>query len=80
MPPIGKFQASRSLLKILAEQFPKQAARHDESIPVVHKMESIRAGFFLWRKRRFQSAKNFFFAIQHRVPHVDIIPDLFPFH
>ena len=65
-------------MKIPAEQFTKQAARHDESIPVIHKMESIRPGFFLRRKRRFQSAKNFYFTVERRVPHMDFIPDLFP--
>ena len=79
MLTIGKLQASRSLLKIPAEQFAKQAARHDESIPVVHEMESICPGFLLRRKRRLQLAKNLFFAVQRRVPHVDFVPDGLPF-
>ena len=76
----GKFQAGRRLMKIRAEQFAKQAARRDESIPVVHEMESIRPGFLLQRKRGFQLAKNFFFAVQRRLPNVDFVPDSFPFH
>jgi len=80
MSPIGKREASRGLLKILAEQFTKQAARRHESIPVVHKMESIRPGFLFRRKGRLQSAKNVFFAVERRVPNVDFVPDLFPFH
>jgi hypothetical protein len=80
MLPIRKLQTSRSLLKIPAEQFPKQAARHDESIPVIYEMESIRPGFLLQRKRRLQFRKNLFFAVKRRVPHVDFVPDLFPFH
>ena len=79
MLPIGKLQAGRGFMKIPAEQFTKQAACHDESIPVVHKMESIRPGFLLQRKRRLQLAENLFFAVQRRVPHVDFVPDLFPF-
>lgn len=78
MLPVGKLHAGRGLMKISAEQFAKQAARHDESIPVVHEMESIRPGFLLQRKRRLQLAKNLFFAVQRRVPRVDFVPDLFP--
>ena len=66
-------------MKITAEQFAKQAARHDESISVVREMKSIRPGFFLERKRRLQMGKKFFIAVQRRVPHVDFIPDFFPF-
>ena len=66
-------------MKIHAEQFTKQAARHDESIPVVHEMESVRPGFLLQRKRRLQSAKNLFLAVERRVPHVNFISDFFPF-
>jgi hypothetical protein len=43
-------------------------------------MESIRPGFFVQRKRRLQSAKNVFIAVQRRVPNVDFVPDMFPFH
>ena len=45
MQAIGKFQAGGSLVQIPAEQFAKQATSHDESIPIVHKMKSIRASF-----------------------------------
>ena len=79
MRPIRKLQVGRILMKILAEQFTKQAARHDESIPIVRKMKSIRPSFLLERKRRLQFAGNLTFAVQRRVPHVDFIPDLFPF-
>ena len=79
MLPVGKLQADRSLMKIPAEQFTKQAARHHESIPVVHEMESIRPGFLLRRKRRLRLYNNFFIAVQRRVPHVDFVPDFFPF-
>ena len=80
MLPVGKFQARRSLMKILAEQFTEQAARRNESIPVVHEMESVRTRFLFRRKSRLQSAENFFFAVERRVPNVDFIPDLIPFH
>ena len=66
-------------MKIPAEQFTKQAARNDESVPVVHEMESIRPGFLLQRKRRLQLAKNLLFAIERRAPHMNFVPDLFPF-
>jgi hypothetical protein len=66
-------------MKITAEQFAKQTARHDESISVVHEMKSIGPGFFLKGKRRFPLGKKFFIAVQRRVPHVDFIPDFFPF-
>ena len=77
---VGKLQAGRRLLQIPAEQFPKQAARRNESIPVVHEMESIRPRFLLRRKRRLQLAQNFLLAVERRVPHVDFVPDLFPSH
>lgn len=79
MRAVGKLQAGWSLSKILSQQFTKQPPRHDKSIPVIREMESIRPRFLLKRKRRLQSLKHFFFAVQRRVPHVDFVPDLFPF-
>ena len=80
MLSIRKLQAGRSLLKIFSQQFAKLAARRDESIPVVHEMESIRTGFLFRRKRGLQSRKSFFIAVECRVPNVDFIPDRFPIH
>lgn len=76
---IGKLQAGWSLMQIPAEQLTEQAARHDEAIPVIHEMKSVRSGLLLLRKRRLQLAKILLFAVERRMPHVDFVPDLFPF-
>ena len=77
---MGKFQARGSLLKILAEQLTKQAARRDESFPVVREMEPVSPGFLFRRKRQFQLAEGICIAVEGRVPNVNPVPDLFPFH
>src|SRR5579863_508728 len=67
-------------MKIFAEQFPEQPARRDKSFPVVREMESVRPRFLFQRKRRFQSAEGIRIAVQRRLPNVDPVPDLLPFH
>ncbi len=66
------------MLNVSAKQYTKQPARHHKSVSVIYEMESIRAGFFLQRKRRLQFRNKIIFTVKRRVPHVDFIPDLFP--
>src|SRR5580704_3711708 len=75
MLPIGKLKGGRSLLKIPAQQFAKQAARRDEAVPVVREVESVRPRLLLRRKSRLRLAKKVFLAVQRRLPHVDVVPD-----
>ena len=79
MLPIGKLEAGGGLMKIPAKQFAKQAARDNESIPVVHEMKSIGPRFLFHGKGRLQPGKSVFFPVKRRVPHVDFVPDLLPF-
>ena len=75
--PVGKLQTRWGLMKITAEQFAKQAARHDESIPVICEMKSIRPGLLFGGKRRLQLVKDVFLAVERRVPHLDFVPNRF---
>src|SRR5271169_3925525 len=79
MLPVRKLQVSGILIKVSAQQFTKQSARHHKSVSVVHKVESIRPALFIQGKRLLKLADGFAFTVQRRVPHVDLVPDLRPF-
>ena len=66
-------------MQVSTQQFTKQPARHNKSVSVVHKMETIRPALFIKGKHLLELANGFVLAVQRRVPHVDLVPDLRPF-
>ena len=78
MLAVGKLQFRRILVKIGAEQLAEESAPGDESIPVVHEMETVGPRLFIERQGGFQLGKECWFAVECRVPNVDFVADLVP--